>query len=79
MTVSNTEKADSMSQPDIAVGAVTERTPVTRGHGGPNWALAMVTALGIVYGDIGTSPLYSLQVALAATGHAKGLSGMGSE
>jgi KUP system potassium uptake protein len=28
-----------------------------------------VTALGIVYGDIGTSPLYALQVALKATGH----------
>jgi KUP system potassium uptake protein len=68
MTVSNTEKAQ---QPEIAVGALTDRTPVTRGHAGQNWALAMVTALGIVYGDIGTSPLYSFQVALAATGHAK--------
>jgi KUP system potassium uptake protein len=71
MSVSNTEKAQPMSQPDMAVGAITDRTPVTRGHGGQNWALAMVTALGIVYGDIGTSPLYSFQVALAATGHAK--------
>ena len=38
-------------------------------HHGP-WWLAAVTALGIVFGDIGTSPLYALQVALKATGHA---------
>jgi KUP system potassium uptake protein len=34
-----------------------------------NWFLPAVTALGIVYGDLGTSPLYALQNALAATGH----------
>jgi KUP system potassium uptake protein len=43
------------------------------GHGhsqhGP-WWLAALTALGIVFGDIGTSPLYALQVALKATGDA---------
>jgi KUP system potassium uptake protein len=33
------------------------------------WWLAALTALGIVFGDIGTSPLYALQVALKATGH----------
>ncbi len=33
------------------------------------WFLPAVTALGIVYGDIGTSPLYAFQVALGATGH----------
>ena len=32
------------------------------------WFLAL-TALGIVYGDIGTSPLYTFSVALNATGH----------
>jgi len=43
------------------------------GHGhsqhGP-WWLAALTALGIVFGDIGTSPLYALQYALKAAGHA---------
>jgi KUP system potassium uptake protein len=34
-----------------------------------SWFLAL-TALGIVYGDIGTSPLYTFSVALNATGHA---------
>jgi K+ transporter len=29
-----------------------------------------LTAVGIVFGDIGTSPLYTLAVTLAATGHA---------
>src|SRR6202171_2473198 len=38
-------------------------------HAGNTWFLAL-TALGIVYGDIGTSPLYTFSVALKATGHA---------
>jgi len=37
-------------------------------HSGSPWVLAL-TALGIVYGDIGTSPLYAFQVALAGLGH----------
>jgi KUP system potassium uptake protein len=37
-------------------------------HSGHTWSLAL-TALGIVYGDIGTSPLYTFSVALNATGH----------
>ncbi|MGB8840778.1 MAG: KUP/HAK/KT family potassium transporter [Aliidongia sp.] len=39
-------------------------------HSGP-WLVSAVTALGIVFGDIGTSPLYAFKVALAATGHAE--------
>jgi KUP system potassium uptake protein len=38
-------------------------------HAGSPWFLAL-TALGVVYGDIGTSPLYAFQVALAGIGHA---------
>jgi KUP system potassium uptake protein len=37
-------------------------------HAGSPWFLAL-TALGVVYGDIGTSPLYAFQVALAGIGH----------
>jgi KUP system potassium uptake protein len=37
-------------------------------HAGNPWFLAL-TALGVVYGDIGTSPLYAFQVALTGTGH----------
>lgn len=37
-------------------------------HAGNPWYLAL-TALGIVYGDIGTSPLYAFQVALTGIGH----------
>jgi len=37
-------------------------------HVGNLWFLAL-TALGVVYGDIGTSPLYAFQVALAGLGH----------
>src|SRR5277367_3612913 len=39
-------------------------------HAGNTWFLAL-TALGIVYGDIGTSPLYTFSVALNATGHSQ--------
>src|SRR5450631_3391025 len=37
-------------------------------HAGSPWFLAL-TALGVVYGDIGTSPLYAFQVALSGLGH----------
>ena len=37
-------------------------------HSGSPWFLAL-TALGVVYGDIGTSPLYGLQVAFTGIGH----------
>jgi KUP system potassium uptake protein len=38
-------------------------------HKGSPWFLAL-TAIGIVFGDIGTSPLYTFSVTLSATGHA---------
>lgn len=37
-------------------------------HKGSGWFLSL-TALGVVFGDIGTSPLYTFSVALNATGH----------
>src|SRR5476649_1560740 len=37
-------------------------------HAGSPWYLAL-TALGVVFGDIGTSPLYAFQVALSGLGH----------
>src|SRR5271168_1641940 len=37
-------------------------------HAGSPWFLAL-TALGVVFGDIGTSPLYAFQVALSGVGH----------
>ena len=43
-------------------------------HSGSTWFLAL-TALGVVYGDIGTSPLYTFSVALNSTGHAVPTSG----
>src|SRR4030081_2461668 len=36
-------------------------------HAGSPWFLAL-TALGVVFGDIGTSPLYAFKVALAGVG-----------
>ncbi len=59
-----------MSQPELA--AVDHLEPAVHGHHRANkkWLIPAVTALGIVYGDIGTSPLYALQNAFGATGHA---------
>ncbi len=50
-------------------------TDLVEAHGAhskrhPLGVAAAVGALGIVFGDIGTSPLYALQAALQATGHA---------
>jgi KUP system potassium uptake protein len=40
------------------------------GASGKPWLFPAIAAIGIVYGDIGTSPLYAFQVALGATGRA---------
>src|SRR5947209_7682054 len=53
----------------LAAAAAPARTlPKPPHHGGNPWSLTLA-ALGVVYGDIGTSPLYAFQVALAGTGH----------
>src|ERR1700710_2663194 len=75
----------SMDMPASApVGSLVDRAVVDSGrdpaearldhakyvhHAGSPWFLAL-TALGVVFGDIGTSPLYAFQVALAGLGHA---------
>ncbi len=47
----------------------TESTPPRATHSGPALALA-VSALGVVFGDIGTSPLYALQTVFSIDNHA---------
>jgi KUP system potassium uptake protein len=59
-----------MSQPDLVASDQSEPAIRTHNRANKKWLLPAVTALGIVYGDIGTSPLYALQNAFAATGHA---------
>ena len=58
-----------MSQSDVAVVESAEPAHHSHHASGKKWFVPAVTALGIVYGDIGTSPLYAFQVALGATGH----------
>ncbi len=58
----------SLSSPASA-RADADRPPGGLHHKGSIWFLAL-TALGVVFGDIGTSPLYTFSVALGATGHA---------
>ena len=47
---------------------LTARASIGRNAHGSPWFLALA-ALGVVYGDIGTSPLYAFQVALTGIGH----------
>ncbi len=69
----------SSSAPVLAAGRLPLSSPANKSapraseggffHGPGNpWFLAL-TALGVVYGDIGTSPLYAFQVALTGIGH----------
>jgi KUP system potassium uptake protein len=68
-TFDQSEEGKLMSQPDLV--AIDQVEPAIHVHNRTNkkWLLPAVTALGIVYGDIGTSPLYALQNAFGATGH----------
>src|SRR5829696_6042157 len=52
------------------MGALVTSTPVaTAGHSSQIPAAATLGALGVVYGDIGTSPLYALKEAAKAATH----------
>jgi len=66
--------------PNAGVGTAREPSPKSE-HGKPQvhgphgkhghtQSFLALTALGVVFGDIGTSPLYAFSVALKATGHA---------
>lgn len=52
---------------DVDRHAVKHQTSIAAG----------LTALGVVYGDIGTSPLYALEVAVTAAGSATGAAAIG--
>ena len=54
----------------MPMGAPVTSTPVaTAGHSTQLPAAATLGALGVVYGDIGTSPLYALKEAAKAAAH----------
>jgi KUP system potassium uptake protein len=62
VNTSSRRAASAPSHPDHSSGGEPHR------KGNP-WFLAL-TALGVVFGDIGTSPLYTFSVAVDAAGHA---------
>src|SRR5262245_27170288 len=71
---SASSRAGGDAPTDAPVGAAASAppSPARSGepqHKGNTWFLAL-TALGVVFGDIGTSPLYTFSVTLSATGHA---------
>jgi KUP system potassium uptake protein len=72
MDISSSAPAGAVSPLAAASGAQGQAAHPGEGkslhHAGHPWFLAL-TALGIVYGDIGTSPLYAFQVALTGIGH----------
>ncbi|ORE97741.1 KUP/HAK/KT family potassium transporter [Aurantimonas sp. 22II-16-19i] len=55
---------------DTPIEASRTGTPATAGHGATAGAGLTIGALGVVFGDIGTSPLYAFKVALTASGGA---------
>ena len=61
--------------PNAAAGTAREMSPKTEhgqgpaGKSGHAQSFLALTALGVVFGDIGTSPLYTFSTALTATGH----------
>ena len=54
------------------VAAPAAETPVANGHGDAHstagFKALMLGSIGVVYGDIGTSPLYALREAVIAAG-----------
>jgi KUP system potassium uptake protein len=58
----------SLSDADFSRSESGHDQPKYLHHAGSPWFLAL-TALGVVFGDIGTSPLYAFQVALIGVGH----------
>ena len=62
------DRAAPGSVSDLAASVLDQ--PNYLHHTGSPWFLAL-TALGVVFGDIGTSPLYAFQVALSGLGHSE--------
>jgi KUP system potassium uptake protein len=59
-----------MPDAELSGPELSDPPAVAHRKSGKLWLFPAITAIGIVYGDIGTSPLYALQVALGVTGHA---------
>ncbi|MDQ1751604.1 MAG: system potassium uptake protein [Pseudonocardiales bacterium] len=60
-----TESVDQAATPADAAAPAPDRR-----HHGAGWIGLALGALGVVYGDIGTSPLYALQTVFAIDNHA---------
>ncbi len=55
-----------MNQPDPAQRRVARARRRPAVDASPRLAILSVTALGVVYGDIGTSPLYALRACFSS-------------
>ena len=54
-----------MSQPSLASKAAAHSPDSLRNHGGASFGTLMLGAIGVVFGDIGTSPLYTIKEAFS--------------
>ncbi len=70
MDAASTAPIGAPSTPSPRSGSVQSHAPQTEGRHGQS--LLALTALGVVFGDIGTSPLYTFSTALTATGPTPG-------
>jgi KUP system potassium uptake protein len=70
MSVDASSTSEALTPTGLPGGSPEVSTGTSRAaHPSGNPVFLALTALGIVFGDIGTSPLYTFPVALAATGH----------
>ncbi len=65
----NTSVPDRPAKPAEAVSGPVQQAPAA-GHDNSRFWVLTLAALGVVYGDIGTSPLYALRESVLATGGA---------
>ena len=54
-----------MSQPSLASKTAAHSPDSLRNHGGASFGTLMLGAIGVVFGDIGTSPLYTIKEAFS--------------
>lgn len=66
MTDSDTPNEQQKSTTEPADGGSRESAPASTSHARSGMTALTVAALGVVFGDIGTSPLYSLQTVFTA-------------
>src|SRR5689334_16070403 len=69
LPITGTAPAATATSTGFHAAAIPQRHPVETHPTGKRLGILSLTALGIVYGDIGTSPLYALQQCFTSKEH----------